>query len=67
MLAALINEFKVKGRTDGRTDGRTKGNPISPFRNFVATGDKNDNMGAKTVPRGAKCAPDFHFPPFCTH
>ncbi len=24
----------------GRTDGRTKGNAISPFRNFVATGDK---------------------------
>ena len=23
-----------------RTDGRTKGNPISPFRNKVATGDK---------------------------
>ena len=24
----------------GRTEGRTKGNAISPFRNFVATGDK---------------------------
>ncbi len=33
--------FKVYGRTDGRTDWRTKGNPISLFRNFVATGDKN--------------------------
>ncbi len=29
--------------------------------------EKNDKMGAKTVPRGAKCVPDFHFPPFCTH
>ncbi len=26
-------------KANGRTDGRTKGNPISPFRNFVATGD----------------------------
>ena len=35
----VLKLFKAKGRTDGRTDGRTKGNPISPFRNFVATGD----------------------------
>ena len=28
-------------KADGRTDWRTEGNPISPFRNFVATWDKN--------------------------
>ena len=26
-------------KANRRTDGQTKGNPISPFRNFVATGD----------------------------
>ncbi len=28
---------------NGRTEWRTEGNPISPFRNFVATGDNNKN------------------------
>ncbi len=32
------------GRTDRQTDWRTKGNPISPFCNFVATGDKNPDL-----------------------
>ncbi len=31
---------RTDGLTDWRTDGRTEGNAISPFRNFVATGDK---------------------------
>ncbi len=43
LCAILWNSDQVikARRTDGRTDGRTEGNPISPFHDKVATGDKN--------------------------
>ncbi len=43
-LCVMVISTRSKSRQmdrcmDGWTDGLTKGNPISPFRNFVVTGD----------------------------